>query len=254
LQLVAGACLLVFVATATLAGGRLLWLGWGTGHRPELLLGYGAILVVTVALPLSIGSGFGGPAGEVLVPLWIVSELVTQIGIVCFYAFTQQVFRPRSPWARAPVVLAAALLPFFLARAGLGLAAAAPETSSVAATGAWLVLCHVVYGAAFLWSALEGLRQHVLARRRLALGLADPAVVNRFLLFALFGLACTGIAAANAAAVLLERNLATSLVVLAPSAVLGLVAAGAIYVAVLPPRAYLRRVRRNAGTLPRSRH
>jgi hypothetical protein len=78
-----------------------------------------------------------------------------------------------------------------------------------------------------------------MARRRVSLGLADPVVANRFLLFAIYGFACTGIAVANAVAVVLERNIATSLVVLIPSAVLGPVAGAAILLAILPPPWYV---------------
>ena len=239
MQLLAALCLLVYVATTAAIGSRLLWLGWRTGRLPERLLGAGSLLIGTIGLPLSVASGFGGPAGEVRVAQWAVSELLTQVGVVCFYGFTQQVFRPGVGWARSAVALAALVLPACLGEATRGLAAAAPETLSVDATGGWLLACQFVYAGAFVWSASEGIVRHRAARRQVALGLLAPVVANRFLLFAIYGVACTGIALANAAAIVLHLDIATSLVVVVPSAVFAVVSSGAMFLAILPPARYL---------------
>jgi len=249
-QILAGLCLLLFVASVTVSGARLLWVSRKTRRAPERLLGAGSLLIGTVAQPLSVASGFGGNAGDVDAPLWVVSEALTQLGIVCLYAFTQQVFRPRVAWARRGIVAVAVVLPLCLAGAAHGLATATPETISVAATGGWLLVCHFVYAGAFVWSAVEGFQHYRSARRRVAIGLADPVVTNRFLLFAIYGLASTGISLANAAAVVLERNISTSLVVMLPAAVLAPVAAGAMFLAILSPAWYAERVRAHVGAAP----
>jgi hypothetical protein len=114
--------------------------------------------------------------------------------------------------------------------------------SSVAAAHDWLLLCFAGYAGCFVWSALESLHQHRMARRRQALGLADRAVASRFLLWAFYGIAATGITAANAVGVLLGHNISTSLVVLLPAGVLGFAAAIAIYLVFLPPAWYLARL------------
>ena len=242
MQLLAAICVLAYIATATIAGARLLWAGRRADRVPERLLGTGSILI-GVSLPVSVASGFGGDATQVHVPVWIASEIVTQIGIVCLYGFTQQVFRPRVAWAKRLLVAVAIAMPVCLVGASIGLVRAEPRTLSVTATGLWLLLCQIGYGGSFVWGAIEGFTHHRIAAKRLALGLADPVVVNRFLLFALFGVACTGIAVANAAAIVLERNIATSLIVVLPSAVLSLAAAAAMFLAILPPAWYLDRLR-----------
>jgi hypothetical protein len=241
--LLAAFCLFFYVATATAIGSRLVWVGARHGRRPELLLGSGTLLVATIALPLSIASGFGGPAGGVEVPLWAGSEFVTQIGIVCLYAFTQQVFRPGVAWARALIALVAIVLPVCLALATMNLASAGRDVLSVVATGQWLLFCQFGYMGAFVWAALEGLAHWRSARKRMAIGLVDPVVANRFLLFAIYGLCCTVIGFANVTAIVLERNIATSLVVVIPSAIFSVASSAAMFLAIFPPGWYVARVR-----------
>jgi len=245
--ILAGSLLLLYVASSTVCSARLLWVVRRTRRAPELLLGVGVLLVTAIALPMSLASGFGGEAGRVHVGLWGASELVTQIGILCLYAFAQQTFRPGVGWARAIVAAAALIMPISLAGALRGLAAAPPETLSVVATGWWLLVCHLGYAGGFVWTAIEALLQLGRARRRMALGLADPVVANRFALIAIYGLACTGISLANAAAVVLERNIATSLVVVLPSGLLAPVASGAMLLAILPPAWYQAHLRAAAA-------
>ncbi len=242
MQLLSALCLVLFVAITTVIGSRLLWVGWKTRRRPELLLGGGALLVGPVSSSMGVLSGFGGPIGEVNVPLWVAAELVTQIGIVCFYAFTQQVFRPGVSWARTLIVLAAVMLPIGLAGVVRNLVAAPPETLSATAGGGWLLFCQFAYAGAFVWSAIEGLSHYTAARRRVAIGLLEPAVANRFLLFAIYGLACIAITVANITAVLLGHNIATSPLVLVPTAVFALVSSTAMFLAILPPAWYLARL------------
>ncbi|MEB2346003.1 MAG: hypothetical protein OZ948_14840 [Deltaproteobacteria bacterium] len=245
--ILAGSLLLLYVLSATACSARLLWVVRRTRRAPELLLGAGVLLVTTVSLPLSLASGFGGAADRVHVGLWGVSELITQVGILCLYGFAQQTFRPAVGWARGIVGAAALVMPIALAGALRGLAAAPPGTLSVAATGAWLLVCHLGYAGAFVWTAIEAFAHFGRARRRLALGLADPVVTNRFALIAIYGVACTGISLANAAAVVLERNIATSLVVVLPAGLLAPVASGAMLLAILPPAWYQARLRAATG-------
>ena len=93
------------------------------------------------------------------------------------------------------------------------------------------------------WGALESLRYWRMLGRRQALGLADPVLVDRFRLFAVamgFGLlANLGAIALQIAGIELVGT-AIGTVVVSPA----LVAAIALWLAFLPPRTYLERVRR----------
>jgi hypothetical protein len=246
-QLLVSASVLLYVVVVTAVGLRMLLLARRTRGLPELLIGAGSVLICGVGFPASVASGFGGATGSVNVPLWLASEFVTQAGILLMYGFTQQVFRPGVAWARASIAVASVLLPASLAGAGLALSGADPEASSVAVTHDWLLLCFAGYTAGFVWSALESLRHYRMARRREALGLADPVVANRFLLWGCYGLAATGITTANAVGVVLGHNISTSLVVLLPAGVLGFAASVAIYLVFLPPAWYLDRLGARVG-------
>jgi hypothetical protein len=86
-----------------------------------------------------------------------------------------------------------------------------------------------------------------MALRRMALGLADPVVTNRFLLWGLFGLMATGINVASAAGVVLGADPTHSPLVLVPMGLLGAGAALAKYLAFFPPAWYLGRLRTPAA-------
>jgi hypothetical protein len=242
-QLVVSLCVLLYVVTVTVVGMRMLLLARRTRRLPELAIGAGSVLICGVGFPASLASGFGGSVGRVNVPLWVGSELVTQLGVVLVYVFTMQVFRPGVAWARWVVACVACVLPAALAGAWHALSAAAPGAHSVQAVRGELLLCHVGYSGCFVWSAVESWRQHGMARRRQAIGLADAVVVSRFRLWGLYSLAATGITAASALGVLLGHDISTSPVVLLPSGVLGFAASLAMYFVFLPPGWYLARLR-----------
>jgi hypothetical protein len=246
-QLLVSLCVLLYVATVTVVGVRMLLLARRTRGVPELTIGAGSVLICGVGFPASVASGFGGVIEAVNAPLWIASELVTQIGIVLLYVFTQQVFRPGVRWARALVACVAVYLPLALVGAAAALSAAQPGEHSVRVARGELLLCFAGYAGCFVWSAVESLRHYGMARRRQALGLADAVVANRFLLWGCYGLAATGIIAANAVGVVLGHNISTSPVVLLPAGVLGFAASIAIYLVFLPPAWFLARLRTADG-------
>jgi hypothetical protein len=113
------------------------------------------------------------------------------IGLVCLAAFAWQVFRPRSSWAKGLVV-------------GLGVAIAAAiltaATSLEASQGSGpaAIAFSGLGVAAILWTFVECVLYYSGIRRRLALGMADPIVTNRFLLWSIWtgALAFQGIATA----------------------------------------------------------
>jgi hypothetical protein len=104
--------------------------------------------------------------------------------------FTWRAFRPDAGWARvatcAGIVVAGI--------ASWGTVSVAPEAPGASAlppqVRPYVSLMILVWGGVFLWTGLESVRFHAMMRRRLAIGVGDPMVCNRFLLWAIWGLGC----------------------------------------------------------------
>jgi hypothetical protein len=112
-----------------------------------------------------------------------------------------------------------------------------PNALSLISTGLQL-------GALF-WGSLEAFRYWGRMRKRTRLGLADPAVTNRFLLWSIgAGSAGLGSAIGTGASFALGMPSLQIPWVLALSSAHGMVAAVAMWLAFLPPQAWLRFVRR----------
>jgi hypothetical protein len=242
-QALAGLCVLLFVVVCSVVGARVLLLARRTGGRPELLMGAGMLLIAALGYPLTLVAGFGGATGGVNLPLYVTGSGLTQVGIFLIYLFTLRVFRPGVGWARGIAAAGAGFMLVSLVGTARSLAVGDPQTPSYLVARTWLAIGIVGYSGGFLWTAVEGLVHHRMARRRLALGLADPVVANRFLLWGLFGLAATGIDAASALANGLGVDPSHSLVVLGPMGLLGAAASAVMYLAFFPPEWYLERVR-----------
>jgi hypothetical protein len=243
MQALAGLCLLLFVMVSSVVGLRMLLLARRSRGVPELLMGGGMVSIAALGYPATLVAGFGGTVGELNLPLYAAGSLLTDLGVALIYAFTWQVFRPAASWAKALVGAGCAVMLASLAGASAALAGAAPETLSHHAARSWLSLAMVGYTTGFLWTAVEGLLHHRSALRRLAFGLADPVVVNRFLLWGAFGLMATGINFSSALANWLGVDPSRSPLVLVPMGVLGAGASLAMSLAFFPPARYLTWVR-----------
>jgi len=243
MQALAGFCLLLFVVTVSVVGVRMLLLARRTRGRHELLMGAGMILIGAIGFPGSTLSGFGRPVGEMSIPLWFLFTSVTQVGLLLIYAFTWQVFRPNERWGKAVVVSGGLLMFAGLVTSAIALVGAAPDASSTLVARGGMFVGMAGYSGCFLWSAIEGFVHHRSAKRRLAIGLADPVVVNRFLLWGFFGVAATAINVSSFIGNAIGVDPSTSPLVLVPMGVLGFAASVAMYLAFLPPAAYLARVR-----------
>jgi hypothetical protein len=248
LGIVAGVAAGLFVVVTTAVGVRMMLLARRTRGVPETLIGAGMTTIGLVGYPLGLAAGAGrGTMAEMNIPLWLLSIVAIDAGLLLIYAFTWRVFRPSSAWAKGLVVASGVYL------VGVGLCQllaflnAPPDAPSgqvaLRYTGAFLI------GSAgcFLWSGIEGALQYRMARRRLAMGLADPVVANRFLLWAVFGASATLICAGSAVGLLRGVYSGASDEMKIVTGVFGVVGSGAMYLAFVPPAWYLRRVRARAS-------
>jgi hypothetical protein len=230
-----------------LVGGRLLMVASRTRQLPELAVGLGLLLVTVLGGPVAaVGRLPGlvrtGP-GDLAFGLGLALSVA---GIALLYVFTWRVFRPDSAWARLLVGLAVVVL----AIEWWGLVQASGKGTTldeiIPHTRPWALAIVGMVSLSFLWTAVESLDYHRMLRRRLALGLADPVVVNRFLLWAFSGFALVALCAAIMASMLAgyaPLRDGPPLLCIASGAV---VASVSWYLAFLPPDAYVRFVQRRA--------
>jgi hypothetical protein len=172
-----------------IAGYRLLRLSGRTGERPELLLGiyfaftgpwyvlYNApYLLGMEALPPLIGSGI---------------EWIYVVGVVPYLLFIRSAFRPGSVWATA-VVIGCTLFLF----TGAVIASLAGDFTISLDDPAFLIEW-IGYTVPCIWMCCEGALSNAAARKRVRIGLCDPIVANRYLLFACFGFCQTAACASE---------------------------------------------------------
>lgn len=123
-------------------------------------------------------SADGTPLGDAL---GIASRAGIAASVLCMIAFTRVAFRPEDIAARVITwLLVGALLGGFL---GGGLSG---DWIGVQRNVTWVWLEQLAIAVAFGWATLEPLRYHLLMRRRVAHGLAEPLVANRFLLWSVY--------------------------------------------------------------------
>ena len=240
--LFSGAATLAFVIVSALVGVRLLQLARRTAALPELALGLAFFLVGAVGYPLRLLSIWP----ELPVPLargcFALADLATGLGSAAVFVFTWSVFRRDAQWARALVWAAAAVLGV---QAGFGVAKAlvAPPASFGEVDFGFSVR-QAVTAFSYAWTACEALRYRALLVRRLALGLAEVEVVNRFLLWAI-----AGVGAFTGSSVMSTVTALGGVPWQSPAALTavglgGFTAAICAALAFLPPRAYLDWLRR----------
>ena len=239
---------LAMVLVGSVVGARLLLQGWRSRRAPELSIGLGLLLITLVGHPLcAVGrlpGLVGTPAGNGFFAVGLVLALS---GIACVFVFTWQVFRPDVPWARLLVGAAGVSL----ALDAVGLLGASFSASTLdeilPRTRPWACGIVATVCVGFLWTAAESLTYWDRLRRRHALGLGDPVVANRFLLWAI-----SGFAVALLCGLLIGCLLAGMVVLIEPlplsmTALAAITTSIAWYLAFLPPDSYLRLVRGRAG-------
>lgn len=237
-----GVGILVMIAADAVVGARLMLLAQRTRRLPELAIGASLFLLGAIGYPLTIlaRNGVGGPQGAE----WLLGAgfAFENVGAAAMALATWRTFRRDSAWARALFIGFAAVL------AGSWLAQALRGELAVVNALYWTAFA----GRAlpFAWSAAESWLYHARLRRRLAIGLADPVVTDRFRLWAINTSAVTAAFGVFGIAVLMELPVSTSPNVLASSSIAGLVASVSMWLAFLPPRWYLRRFEDAGSAVP----
>jgi hypothetical protein len=233
---------MTMIAVDAVIGVRLLGIARRTRQLPEAMLGMAFVLLGGLGYPLTTAARRGALGSEegnaALMAVGLLAQNVACFGV---YLMTARTFRAGEGWAQVLAWLAAAAFVGSLA----GQAATDGFASHSMSPAYWLGLG--TRTGAFAWAAAESCRQYRLARRRLQLGLVDPVVANRFLLFAL---GMGGVLAAFLvfiAGSLTNPNPAEVRWVLAATGCVGVLTAVPTWLAFLPPAAYRRHLRAQRG-------
>lgn len=236
-----------FVASLT-AGVRLVMLWWRTRQLPELLIGIGVLGIGPVGFGLTVLaqlSRAGDP--ELSRRLLAVALLAVCTGSLAQYLFNWRVYHPRQELVRW-IVYTAGLVLFSCYATELftsGFRSHYYNNPANLGRSALTIGC-------LLWGSGEALAYWRKMRRRLRLGLADPIVTNRFLLWGI-GAGAAGVGTTIGTAAQMVTGLAPSQIpwITLSSSLHGLTAAVAMWLAFVPNRAYLEfieaRAHRHAG-------
>jgi hypothetical protein len=224
-----------YSAVGFIAGLRLLRLACRTGEWPEHLIG-GAFLA---------GSMFGYPAlvaadrlrtvaPDAALILFFAGWTGLVVAAVCLLAFWQRVYHADRPVAGRIFLVGSAFLVVSL----LGLVLT-QSAGAQASTNAWYLPGLVAQGTAYALNGWASARYWQMLRRRLSLGLVDPVVVNRILLWSAAAWAITLQYLYSTIFVVVTGESSVSGFGVALVSSLGLIAAGTILMAFFPPRSYL---------------
>jgi hypothetical protein len=183
LAILLGISQLVYLVTVLTLGIRLMLLAVRTRKLPESFLaahfilccGLGYLLLI-IGLSAAHQPGLMPP--QVVVSMSSVGHLLCCVGVFGGICFNYLVFRPKRTWALRLVWLSA--LTMATGYVGYGLTGG---FSHGRFAGVWFWLFYGTYIAGAAWVMVEPLRYYGVMRRRLRLGLADPLVVNRFVLW-----------------------------------------------------------------------
>jgi hypothetical protein len=236
LELFAAISFAATLAAGLLVGGRLLLLARATHHTAELFLGFGTVVLVLAGILEMTGLELARAQHPWAYRFEVVALFAHSVSSSSMSFAVWRVFYPDRPWALRLCLIETALL--FTSWQAVILPS---QHTYVTGFTPWFHLHVASRGAAFAWGAIAAAIHYRRLRRQLALGLVEPFLCHRFLLWTL-GLGCT--AGILAIALLVNVTLG-ELVFASPPAlvvvsVLGLVGAWALLFAFLPPSAYVR--------------
>jgi hypothetical protein len=254
--LFAGIAQIVYLGVAFGVGSLLFargrragdWTQWVLGLHLLLSMGVGYLLTCVATVSVE----FGSPLSPSVMP-WVVGGgyAASALGLCLTLDFTRRVFRPGR--AGALWVAGACGVAIWAGWLGYALSGGIFHARFV---GGWYWLMTGGMVATNAWVAFEPLLYFSRLRRRVRLGLAEPVVANRMLLWSLGSLARAvlapigPVASAWLAGLDESARVSAGAGVLMLTSALGLVTAATYWLTFQPPRAYLRWIEARAGKRP----
>ncbi len=234
-----------FSLACAVVGVRLLRVAARTRQAPELSMGAALVSSGAIGFPLLIASQVLALQGSTSLATHLVSAfgaVFTFLGYIGLVIGTWRIYRPAARWPGAVLAIATLIL----------VGACATLFSARDATPGGLREIALWTGVAvgvstFAWSAGESFALHRRMQRRARIGLVEPAIVNRVLLWGIGSLAAFAMSGYG-----LGMRIALGPVMgdgqRLVSSALGMIAAIAIWLAFFPPAAYRRHVARSTAS------
>jgi len=225
------------MVSSLVIGIRLLLLWRRTRRLPELMIACGILGIGPIGFAFTIAGTSSGETLPGLASVCLAAALLsTSGGAFAAAIFNWRVFHPDAHALRVLIgALALGFVGAFLWEA------IATGFADVTAGAAGFRLYSVLSTSILLWGAAESLRYFAMMRRRAKIGLADPLVTNRFLLWGLgIGAAGVGSAISVVAQVVTGQHMLAVPWVMVSNSLHGLTAAVLMWVAFIPPGFYRR--------------
>jgi len=165
-------------------GVRLFRLARAAAAGPEIWLALYFLLAAFLGMGLSNFVYMSWADAAMVLPERIAAVLNagylfgTTAGMGCLYVFTWLTFRRGDSWARA--LVGAVSVVMVAGYVGIGMSG---DFALVLVPGAAYWITWAARTSVFLWLMIESFRYWGMLRRRLRLGLSEPLVANRFLLW-----------------------------------------------------------------------
>jgi hypothetical protein len=219
-----------FVLASLVVGARLLLLARRTRQAPEFAIGTalflgGGVGYVLLMLVLGFHAVEGTPASAGV----FLGSTATAIGAASLAFGVRRIFRPLDRASAIGVLVAAALLATTLGGRLLD-----PHRVPAAPWIFWIAT--TVSAAIYAWSALESFHFHTQMQRRVRLGIAEPALARRFLLWGVAASAAVGMHLASMLSRILVGTAALPEWLAGVKSAFGLVAAAGLWLAFFPSR------------------
>ena len=241
MQAIAGIAFALQLAAAWVVGVRLLRLARRTGELPEKLLGTMMLSLMGLGYPLAIGALAEGTLGLLAARAFQnVSNFLIDLGFALIFVFTWRVFRSEARWAKLACVTVFVLLGVHFVAVARIVAELASMRDAVEAARIWAFLPLGIGALGMLWTGFEALRYYALIEKRVALGLATPALANRFLLWGWMGITMGAGAGANLYFLATHIDVVADPRAQSVTSAVGLAQAVLLYLTFLPPRRYAR--------------
>ena len=189
MQAIAALSMLIVGIVTLVVGMRLLLVGRRTRQLPEIAFGVAFLAGSLGSAGAQLGLRFWWTgADDFAMRMNALCFAIQVIGTFALFLSTWRIFRPNEPWAFGAFAVGSSIvvLSWVMRLTNGDFLAEQIDTAGNATF-------HITRVVVFAWAAYESFRYQGMLRRRLALGLADPVVIQQIFLWGVSAVAACGI-------------------------------------------------------------